>query len=61
MTTITFEEDIKINTKTTSVYDFIDVLKQNNFIPELNELKNITPEVMRDYKQSLNSTSRISI
>jgi len=61
MTTITFEEDIKIDTKTTSVYDFIDVLKQNNFIPELNELKNITPEVMKDYKESLKSTSRISI
>ncbi|MDQ7022757.1 MAG: hypothetical protein Q9M97_04460 [Candidatus Gracilibacteria bacterium] len=61
MTTITFEEDVKITDKKISIYNFIDILKENNLIPEIKELKNINSGVLKDYNESLLSNSRINI
>jgi len=61
MTTITFKENIKINKESISIFEFIDILKDNGFIPELKELKNISEDVMKDYEESLKSNSRINI
>jgi len=61
MTTVVFEEDIKITNKKISIYNFIDVLKENNLIPEIKELKNVNSDVLKDYNESLLSNSRINI
>ena len=61
MTTVVFEEDIKITDKKVSIYNFIDILKENNLIPEIKELKNVNSDVLKDYNESLLSNSRINI
>lgn len=56
MTTITFEEDIKIDKSTWSItiLKFLDILKDNGFIPELKELneKEVTPEILEAFENS---------
>jgi len=61
MTTVIFEEDIKITDEKISIYNFIDILKENNLIPEIKELKNVNSDVLKDYNESLLSNSRINI
>ena len=61
MTTVIFEEDIKITDEKVSIYNFIDILKENNLIPEIKELKNVNSDVLKDYNESLLSNSRINI
>ena len=57
MTTITFKEDIKINSNKSaiSISDFFDILKENEIIPELKELSEseITPEIKKAYNESI--------
>ena len=61
MTTVTFEfeEDIKIknNKSKINVWEFIEILKENEIIPELRELNEleITPEIMEAYNKAKNS------
>ncbi len=61
MTVVTFEfeEDIKIknNKSKISIWDFFQILKENEIIPELRELdeSEITPEIMESYSKAKNS------
>jgi len=61
MTTITFEfvEDIKIKdrNKKITIWDFFDILRENEIIPELKELEysEITPGILEAYNKAINS------
>jgi len=56
MTTITFEENIKIDTEKQvfKIYEFLEILWENWYFPILKELPKdeITPEILNAYKES---------
>lgn len=60
MTTITFEENIKISTEKQvfKIYEFLEILWENWYIPVLKELPEdeITPEILNAYNESKKSS-----
>lgn len=65
MTTLTFKEDLKIESTNTilSVYDFLDILEQKWYLPKLHKLENneITSEIKESFLLSKKSNNRINI
>jgi len=65
MTTITFEEDLKISgdNKTMNVESFLTILEENGYFPVLRELdeSEITPEIKEKYEEAKKADDYVNI